>query len=370
MKRRQIYILSGILILVLAFVLSSRLGEEEPEARPAVQDKVLVEVLQVSPDTVQSYVSLTGRVIPRDRIELFAEVGGIFIDRGTPFKEGYDYRKGEVLVQIDADEARQRLISSKSAFMNVLAQVVPDLKIDFPEIYEPWRAYLLGFNVNKPLPPLPKVNTERQQLFLTGRNVYSQYYALKEQEAQIGNYIIRAPFSGTLTEALINEGTLVRVGQKLGEYIKTDVYELEAAVSPTELQYLAKGDEVQLLLPNTNVSYTGRISRINASIDNETQTVKVYVQASHPNLKAGMYLQGRVRAQQFEQAVRLPRDVLVNGNSLFLIEDSSAVLKPVQVLKFSADEVILGGLPRQALVMKTSETAAFEGTKVTYHLKP
>ena len=369
MKRRQIYIVAGFVILALAIFLSSRLGEEEQEEGRPQQEKVYVEVQQVTPGTVQSYVTLTGRVIPKDRIEIFAEVGGIFIDRGTPFKVGYDYRKGEVLVQIDSDEAQQRLISSKSAFLNVLAQVVPDLKIDFPEIYEPWRDYLVNFNVNRPLPPLPNVTTDRQQLFLTGRNVYSQYYALKEQETQLRNYIIRAPFDGTLTEALINEGTLVRVGQKLGEFIKTDIYELEAAISPSELQYIKKGDQVQLQVPNSEVTYTGRISRINASIDNETQTVLVYIQVSHPDLKAGMYLRGKIKAQEFDNAVRLPRDVLVNGNSIYVIQDSTALLKPAEVLKFSSDEVILGSLSEGALIMKTNENAAFNGTKVTYQLK-
>lgn len=369
MKRRQIYIVAGAVILALAIFLSSRLGEDKQEEAPLRDDKVYVEVLRVNPDTVQSYVTLTGRVIPKDRIEIFAEVGGIFIDRGTPFKVGYDYRQGEVLVHIDSEEAQQRLISSKSAFMNVLAQVVPDLKIDFPEIYEPWRNYLINFNVNSPLKPLPKANTDRQQLFLTGRNVYSQYYTLKEQETQLRNYIIRAPFNGTLTEALITEGTLVRVGQKLGEFIKTDVYELEAAVSPGELEYVSKGDQVQLQVPNSSTSYAGKVSRINASIDNETQTVLVYIQVSHPDLKAGMYLTGRVKAQQFEKAVRLPRDVLVNGKSIYVIEDSTATLKPARVLKFSSDEVILGDLPEGALMIQSSENAAFEGTKVTYQLK-
>ncbi|MDX5420788.1 MAG: hypothetical protein LPK14_00925, partial [Hymenobacteraceae bacterium] len=173
MKRRQIFIVAGALMVVLALYLSSRLGEEEAEDRPPTENKVYVEVQQVYPDTVQSYVTLTGRVIPKNQIEIFAEVGGIFIDKGTPFKVGYSYRKGDVLVQIDAEESQQRLISSKSAFMNVLAQVVPDLKIDFPEIYEPWRDYLINFNVNQHLKPLPEVKTERQKLFLTGRNVYS-----------------------------------------------------------------------------------------------------------------------------------------------------------------------------------------------------
>jgi membrane fusion protein, multidrug efflux system len=370
MKGRQIFIVAGVATLALAVFLSSRLGGEEIDDRPPMENRVYVEVQRVSPDTIQSFVTLTGRVIPKNRIEIFAEVGGIFSDQGTPFKEGYTYRKGEVLVHINAEEAEQRLISSKSAFMNTLAQVVPDLKIDFPEIYEPWRDYLINFNVNGPLGPLPEVQTDRQKLFLTGRNVYSQYYTLREQQTQLRNYTIRAPFDGTVTSALINDGTLVRVGQKLGEYIKTDIYELEAAISPEELQYLAKGDEVLLQVPNSSQTYKGKVSRINASIDNETQTVLVYVQVSHPELKAGMYLEGRVKAQKFDAAVRLPRDVLVNDKSIYIIQDSTAILKPARVLKFSADEVILGDLEEGTLVMESNENAAFEGTKVTYQLNP
>lgn len=361
--------MAGVLVLALAIFLSSRLGPDEQEEAPPPPEKVYVEVRRVQPDTIQSYVTLTGRLLPEDRIEIFAEVGGIFNDEGTPFKTGYTYSRGEVLVRIDAEEAEQRLISSKSAFINVLAQVVPDLKIDFPEIFPNWRDYLLHFDVNAPLQPLPPVQTEQQKLFLTGRNVYSQYYALKEQEAQLRNYIIRAPFNGTLTDALINDGTLVRVGQKLGEFIKTGRYELEAAISPEELQYIAEGDAVQLQVPNATATYTGQVSRINASLDSETQTVSVYIRVSNPELKAGMYLEGRIRGRRFTNAVRLPRDVLVNDQSIYLVQDSTAVLQPAQVLKFTADEVILGDLPANALVIETNETAAFEGTRITYEVK-
>ncbi|MDX5419833.1 MAG: HlyD family efflux transporter periplasmic adaptor subunit, partial [Hymenobacteraceae bacterium] len=141
-----------------------------------------------------------------------------------------------------------------------------------------------------------------------------------------------------------------------------------AALSPEELQYLSKGDEVTLQAPGSSATYTGKVSRVNASIDNETQTVLVYIQVSHQDLKAGMYLQGKVKGQQFASAVQLPRDVLVNNKSIYVIQDSTAVLKPVKVLRFAADEVILGGISDGALVMTTNENAAFEGTKVTYQL--
>ena len=43
-------------------------------------------------------------------------------------------------------------------------------------------------------------------------------------EATLDKYTIKAPFNVVVTQSNINPGTLVRNGQKLGEFINTYLY--------------------------------------------------------------------------------------------------------------------------------------------------
>ncbi len=52
------------------------------------------------------------------------------------------------------------------------------------------------------------MSSEKENYFITGRGIVSSYYNLKNLEQRLSKYVISAPFSGILTEALVTEGTL------------------------------------------------------------------------------------------------------------------------------------------------------------------
>jgi multidrug efflux pump subunit AcrA (membrane-fusion protein) len=377
MKRRKIFIVLGVLVLVGAIFLATRISSgnstksNSPQSSKATDSSaaVVVEVMKAELQPVQTFVEITGRLIPEDKIDIYAEVNGVLENRGKPFKIGVPYSKGEILLNLNDQEARQNLVAQKSSFTNALAQVVPDLKIDYPDIFPRWRDYLLNFDLNKDLPPLPEVETEQQKLFLTGRNVYTQYYNLKQQETRLEKYNIRAPFSGIITEAFVQNGTLVRPGQRIGEFVKTGTYELEAAVGTNELQFISLGDRVTLSPTKTSAQYQGTITRINAKVDQQTQTVKVFIRLASPELKAGMYLAGQVEAATYDNALKISREFLVNSNQVFTVEDSTARLTRVDVLSSSSENAIISGLEEGAIMIQESRNAAFEGSRVNPVLK-
>ena len=73
----------------------------------------------------------------------------------------------------------------------------------------------------------------------------------------MSKYQIRAPFSGTLTEALVSPGTLVRIGQKLGEFIDPSIYEMEVSINSEFANLLKVGNSVVL----SNLEKTKNIYR-------------------------------------------------------------------------------------------------------------
>ena len=369
MKKRKIIIIAGVLLVAAAiFVtqwLAGRNQEDSSQQQSASQTSAtVVSTRQVNVQDVQSYVDITGRLEPEDKIDIYAEVGGVLLPTKPAFKVGNRFRRGTPLVRINDSEARQNLRAQKSNYITTLASVVPDLKIDFPDAYQTWENYLLSFSVDEPVPPLPDPLSEQLRLFLGARNVYTQYYTLRQLEEQLDKYRIYAPFTGTLTEASINQGTLIRQGQKLGEFIKDDVYEMEAAVRPEELAFIAVGDEVELSSVPSDSSWQGTIVRINERVEPASQTVKVFVRVDGDALKAGMYLEGRVRGRLYENAFEIPRDVLVNENKVFIVQDSTAELLTVETLKTSDEIAIVRGLEDGMTLITEDNTEAFSGTKV------
>lgn len=369
-KRQKIILACGVVILVASIFISQLLvgksgqkSQTRDSSKPGQRAR-LVSTQKVDVRKVQAFIDITGRLQPEDQIEIYAEVTGILLSTPIDFKVGNQFPRGSLLLRLDDSEAQQSLRSARSNFVNTLASVIPDLEIDFPEASDAWNQYLLNFDVNQSLPDLPEPSSNRIKLFLTARQVYSQYYDIRQAEERLDKYRIYAPFTGSLTQASINKGTLVRSGQKVGEFIRSGVYELETAVSTDELPYISVGDSVMLSSMQMGKSYRGEIVRINEQVETNTQTVKLFVRVADPELKAGMYMEGRIRGRMFENATELRRDILVNDSKVFVLEDSTAVLKAVTPLKTSDTTAIVRGLQEGATVISENNLSSFEGTKV------
>lgn len=65
-------------------------------------------------------------------------------------------------------------------------------------------------------------------------------------EETLGRYRITAPFDGQVTLSAINPGTLVRTGQKIGEFAAPGRYELEVSVGLRDAGFLEPGSIVML----------------------------------------------------------------------------------------------------------------------------
>jgi len=90
---------------------------------------------------------------------------------------------------------------------------------------------------------------------------------VKNLEVKLSKYTLRAPFSGILTEAMVNPGTLIRPGQKLGEFIDPSVYEITVSVKSEFKNLLQIGKQVELSnLEKTN-SWVGKVVRINGKVE-------------------------------------------------------------------------------------------------------
>ena len=320
-------------------------------------------------DTVENgevpiILKASGNLVAKEKIELFSEVQGVMQPSRKDFKAGTSYRSGEVLLGINSDEFYASLQSQKSNLYNLLTSILPDIRLDYPNEFPKWQSYLAGFDMNKTTPKLPEFSSEKEKYFVSGRGVTTSYYNVKNLEVKLSKYRIRAPYNGILTEALVTPGTLIRVGQKLGEFIKPAVYELEVAISAEYAKLLEVGNRVQLNNLERTASYSGTVVRVNGRIDQNSQTIKAYIETRDSGLKEGMFLEADLKAKEESNAYKISRKLLVDNSSIYLVKDSVLELIPVRPVYFDAKNAIVKGIPDNSLILSQTVPGAYPGMPV------
>jgi len=355
----------GILIIVGAFFAAYIIIENSIKPEPKV-DKVIktVFVETVKNTNIPITIPTNGNLIAKNRLELYAEVQGVFQFSSHDFKAGQTYRKGETLISINSSEYYASVQSAKSNLYNLITSIIPDLRLDFPDYFPVWESYLKNFDMNKSVQPLPESKDEKINYFITGRGILSSYYNVKNLEQRLSKYNISAPFSGTLTEALVTKGTLIRPGQKLGEFIDPSVYELELAIGKTFSDLLQIGESVDLRTLEGTDTYQGHVTRINGKIDQATQTIKVYVEVKADNLKEGMYLEAQLEAKDEPNAIKISRKLLNNNSEIFILRDSVLDILKVRPVYFSPNDVVIKDVPDDTQILARPLPGAYSGMLV------
>ena len=355
----------GIIIIFAALFGAYLIVKSNNQPKPKIAKVIkTVYVDTVKNATVPITIPANGNLIAKNRFELFSEVQGVFESSAQDFKAGQTYNKGELLIRINSSEYYASVQSAKSELYNLITSLMPDLRLDYPKAFPVWEAYLNNFNMNSGVAPLPEVNDNTVNYFITGRGVQTAYYNVKNLEQRLSKYRIYAPYKGILTEALVNKGTLVRPGQKLGEFIDPSIYELELSIGKTFSDLLQIGENVTLNTLDKQTTYNGTVSRINGRIDQETQTVTVFVEVKAEDLKEGMYMEAQLKAKEIENAIKVSRKLLVNQSEIFILKDSLLDIIKVNPVYFSPKEVVLKGVPDHTVILSKSIPGAYAGMKV------
>ena len=368
MNTRKISVVSGLLIfaatLVLSWYIVSAPDEQTEETGEAEAAPVLM--VTYSPDDVQSSIQFTGRVIPFEQFDIYAEVTGIFQNGSHPFKTGTAFGRGDILIQINNEEERQQLQAARYDFSAVISQLLPDISIDYPDQYAEWQAYLDELDASTSLRSLPEVSDRQFRMYLNRQNVFSRFYSIRQQEVRLSKFTIRAPYDGIVTDHQINPGALVQSGQMLGQFTGTDRFEIEASIPAREAQFVSTGDQITVQTSGINSKmYTGTVTRKNALVEPGTQSVKIYLDVSDSDLEPGYYLEGQINGQVFPDAFKIHKDILIRDSELFTVVNDRASLSSVELLASAGDSMIVSGLEPGTIIIDEFRNAAFEDTKVT-----
>ena len=363
--RKLILVILGVLFITGAIYGAKMIINSKSKTRKA-PSKVIKTVFvdTVKNTSIPIIIPANGNLVAKRRVEIYSEVQGIFKPGSKLFKPGEKYQKNEAFISINDTEYYANVQLAKSNLYNSIAAVLADLRLDFPEVFLKWEAYLKSYDLNKPTPKLPKMVSEKENYFITGRSIVSNYYTVKNLEQRLSKYTISAPFEGILTEALVTEGTLIRSNQKLGEFIDPSIYEMEVSLSKTFASLLEVGETVELNNLERTRKYSGIVSRVNGSINSATQTIAVYIEIKNSSLKEGMYLEANLNAKKEKNAIEINRGLLLDENKIFIVRDSVLDMINVRPVYFSNTKVVLKDIPDGTIILSSPFPGAFVGMMV------
>jgi len=346
--RRIIVIAALIFIVGLAYGLMKYLItiKEDPKMRPPRETNRFVKAEPVKYVTITSKTSASGRLYSVAKLDLVAEASGKILPGRVSLKKGAVFTKGQVLFTIYPDEATLALKASKSGYMNILANAMPDIKVDYPEVEE----------------------NEKLKIFLASRNLISEYYKISKDELQLSRHTIRAPFNGTYTEVYMETGAYTNTGGRVAHIIQTDVLELEVPLERFDAEWVKVGDEVNIHSEKLDLTRKGKVVRKNQFLDQNTQSQGVFIRVwnnQNPKFLEGDYLTAIFPGHPVENAMQVPRNIIFNTNEVFVIKEGRLQKKKVNIIKINDENtLVFNGLPVGDTLVMQPLINVFEGTKV------
>jgi membrane fusion protein, multidrug efflux system len=368
MKSKLIFSITGALILAGAVFLTVLLMKNQPQAQKQQkqQSSLHVKAQKVVNEPVESAVSHQGRISSYETVTLSAEVNGRIMEGSVLFKEGEEFKKGELLISIYNDDIRASLTASKSNFLQKLSAVLPDLRIDFPKEYNKWNGFFNSIKVDASLPPLPEILSDKERVFMSSKGILSEYFSISGQEINLNKYKIYAPFDGAFKDIQRYTGAVANMGATLATIVRTDRLEMIVPVPPEDAKWIEPGIPVTISGENGHTA-SGTVSRVAGFVDETTQTVKVYVKyipKGKQAFKIGEFAVATFDIDKQVKGIKIPREALINGEKVYVIKNNRLQQQKITTERKLADHVILSGLDDGTLVVTESLVDVSEGDNV------
>ena len=269
--------------------LEEEIAAEDPTALN--RDKAtLVTTEPVPIKTFRHFLEVRGSVTSDRNITISAETPAMV--QRVLAQEGDRVKKGQVLVQQDAETSRRGLEELQTSLELATTRFERQKKL--------WDQ---------------KIGTEIQ--FLEAKNAKETLERrIAASRSQLADYTVRAPFSGTIDKVFIKEGEMAQPGVPLVRLVSLQDMFIEADVSESYLGEFQTGDTVAVTFPSLNKSLTSTISSIGEVIDQNNRTFAIEVKLPgdakllRPNLLAVL------RIEDFHQpnAVVVPTNLILSDN--------------------------------------------------------
>jgi RND family efflux transporter MFP subunit len=304
-------------------------------------------------------------------------VGGEVISISRNFIPGSFVKKGEVLLQINPADYRNTLqlrrsdleLAKSNMSIEMGRQTVAQKDFDLvgQEMTEANRALVL----------------REPQLESAKASVAAAEAAVNQAELNLKRTIIRAPFNAHILSRSTNIGAQLAPGAEIGRIVGMEEYWVLADVPMDKVNWLTfseeargVGSEVKIVSKSwpPGQHRKGKLSRLVGALDAQSRLARVLItvrdplvrQASTdtvPPLMIGAFVESHIVAREIPDVVRLRRDHLRQGATVWVMDNEKLQIRPVDIAFQDAEYAYINkGLSAGDHVVTTDLSTVVEGS--------
>jgi multidrug efflux pump subunit AcrA (membrane-fusion protein) len=314
-------------------------GRADADAKAAARP-VRARVVSVVARKVPRQVDSVGSLAPFEEVTVSAEVEGrvdeVYVDVGDAVAQG------RALVKIHPIELSLSLDEQQAALKQIQARLAP------PEGSGPLASPKDAAEVRRA--EADRLDAEQKylrakELFTEGliaRGTFDEAEArynsaaagydmavqnvrnLQAQAAQrsasvaladkkLHDSVIRAPFSGHVKQRMVSPGQYVKVQTPVMLVVDNDPVRVKLKVPEKMVGWVAVGQDVEVRVEAyPDRSFTGKISRMNPSVEQDTRSLEVEALLANAQglLKPGFFARASIASSHVDTALLVPKDAL------------------------------------------------------------
>ncbi len=379
--KKLLKVIAPVLVLALSIGVVSVLSASKPapEKKEETQRLISLYVDEVQFEEVTISVKTQGEVRAKTEIDLIPQVSGRIVAVSELFAEGAQFDPSTTLIKIDDTSYKLAVVRARArvaeAFVGVQrelanAKIKEEHWLDKRTSGEP-TAYAL----HKP------------QVLQAEAQLLSAEADLKEAQLNVARTEIKVPFHGRVREKHVGVGQYVTAGSSLGRVFSTDTAEIRLALTDAQMEELnlpmgfmadafnAPVVKFSAKVGNTDHTWTGRIVRTLASVDQQTRMIYAVAEVQDPYgagsdsgtpIAVGMFVTAEIAGVNSQPAFVLPRLALRNADKVYVINDNNRLeIRTVEVISTSEDTVLIAsGVQAGDKVVTSTIPAAVDGMEV------
>ncbi len=367
MRKKIITIIIIVAILCVSGLVAWRLIATSPQPPINKPEEVSINAKEYIAENkdYEIQINYPARVSARDIVKLGVLVNGQIIEGDVPLKAGQYFKKGDLIVNIYDKDFKSNLMASKSQYLAILARALPDIKIDFPKEFEKWSEFFDKISLEEDLPNLPKINSTKEKVYVSAKNILSNYYSIKQAEIVLDKYKIYAPFNGVFKTVTKEVGAIATAGGELGTISSIDNLELSIGVSPLEAKLISKNKYVKINSEGGKI-YKGRVVRVSQLIEQSTQRVMVYISLNEPTMDVieGQLIEASLELNSLKNVIRVPREIINKYGQIYKIVDNRLYPIEANILINVGKYSYISGIENGTRIIYESLIEPKTGTKV------
>ncbi len=346
--------------IVLALALAHCGGKAEKNTGPQGGEvKFSVKTFPVKVEEIKRSLSFSGTVQAWKKMNIIPKISGkvkrIYVD------EGESVRKGQLLAELDSEQAEIQLQQAKGALLAARAN------------FQDARKNFLRAKKLLAQEAISKQQFEKAQLaFQAAKGQLKQAEAaVKLAEFVINSSKLTAPFSGIITNKLKEEGDFVNPGMGgfggspgilvLMDFSRVKVY---VDVPSSKIDLITKGSPAIVVWRDR--TFKGKVFSVSQAADPTSKTFRVGVEAENPGLllKPGTDVLVRIIYRR-KKALAIPARAIVEGNFAFVVDKGVARKRRLR-LGLAGDRFVevVEGVSRGEKVVVEGLFGLYDGAKV------